>query len=73
MTTGTVTGVTGYPWYAGGQWRVMSQIVRRFQAPYRCAPGVGWTGSRSSDRFQCHRLDQRHGRRTAVPILSLGT
>ena len=22
--TGTVTGVTGYQWYAGGQWRVMS-------------------------------------------------
>jgi hypothetical protein len=21
--TGTVTGVTGYQWYTGGQWRVM--------------------------------------------------
>jgi hypothetical protein len=51
--TGTVTGVTGYQWYAGGQWRVMSQIVRRFMAqivrrfgaPYRCASGVGRPGS----------------------------
>jgi hypothetical protein len=39
--TGNVTGVTGYQWHAGGQWRVMSQIVRRFQALYRCAPGRG--------------------------------
>jgi len=63
--TGTVTGVTGYQWHAGGQWRVMFQIVRRFQA--RCAPGgVGCTGSRLSDRFQCHRLDRRLEPRTAV-------
>jgi hypothetical protein len=38
--SGTVTGVTGYQWYAGGQWRVMSQIVRRFER-YRYAPGSG--------------------------------
>jgi hypothetical protein len=71
--TGTVTGVTGYQWYAGGQWRVMSQLFDDLE-PYTGAHlGVGRTGSRLSDRFQCHRLDRRLEPRTAVPILSLGT
>jgi hypothetical protein len=39
--SGTVTGVTGYQWYAGGQWRVMSQIVRRFERYAGTHLGVG--------------------------------
>lgn len=39
----------GYPWYAGGQWRVMSQIVRRFHAYDRCVPGGGVGPDRLTD------------------------
>ena len=72
--TGTVTGVTGYQWYAGGKWRVMSPNCASTWSPIPLRTrGVGWTGSRLSDRFERHRLDQRHERRTAVPLFSLRT
>jgi hypothetical protein len=71
--TGTVTGLTGYQWYAGGQWRVMSQLFDDSKPYIGAHLGVGRPGSRLPHRFQCHRLDQRRELRTAVPILSLLT
>ena len=41
--TGTVTGVTGYQWYAGGQWRVMSPNCARTWSPIPL-PTRGWGG-----------------------------
>jgi hypothetical protein len=72
--TGTVTSVTGYQWYAGGQWRVMSPNCARTWSPIPLRTrGWGGPGPDLSDRFERHRLDQRHERRTAVPLFSLRT
>jgi hypothetical protein len=72
--TGTVTGDMGSSVVHG---RTVACDVPKFfddfGAMYRCAPGVGWAGSRLSDRFQRHGLDQYRELQTAVPILSLGT
>ena len=55
--TGTVTGATAYQRYAGGQWRVYPQIVRRFRAAHTSAQlGAGRSGSRLSGRFQQFRF-----------------
>jgi len=71
--TGTVTGVPGYPWYTGGQWRVMSPNCSTIWSPrpVRTRGGVDrvqivWPISASSP-------GSTHEPRTAVPIRSHGT
>jgi hypothetical protein len=59
--TGTVTGGMGSSAVRGRKAACgVPEFVDNFGAPYRCAPGMGWTESRLSDRFQRHRLDQCH-------------
>ena len=57
--TGTVAGGMGSSAVRGRTSACdVPEFFDNFGALYRCAPGMGWTESRLSGRFQRHRLDQ---------------